>query len=94
MSTKIADLLASGTCVFAYGPFKVASMEYLAVNSAAIAVTDKKELKGKLKDALFSGEIRKKTAENAKALAELNHSNQQVAKRIEEIISASKTDRV
>ncbi len=41
ISTKIADSLASGTPVFAYGPEDIASMEHLIRNDCAICVTDK-----------------------------------------------------
>ena len=40
VSTKIADSLASGTCIIAYGPKEVASMAYLAENNAAFCITD------------------------------------------------------
>ena len=86
VSTKIADLLASGTCIFAYGPQNIASMEYLKENSAAITVTNKKELKEMLVKVLFGNELRSKTIENAKMLAKKNHSHENVAKRIKEII--------
>ena len=53
---------------------------------AAITVTDKKELKEKLKEALFLENIRKKAIDNAKVLANRNHNCEQVAREIEEII--------
>lgn len=90
VSTKIADLLASGTCVFAYGPEKIASMEYLVENFAAITVTNKKELRKTLKNALSDGGLRTKTIENALNLADKNHSHEWVANEIENIIKKSK----
>ena len=86
VSTKIADLLASGTCILAYAPEKIASMEYLVENSAAITVTDKKHLKEKLKKALDSVEFRGSAVENAKNLAKKNHSGEIVFKKIESVI--------
>jgi hypothetical protein len=44
ISTKIADTLASGTCLFAYGPAGVASIDYLKQNNAACVVTEKDNL--------------------------------------------------
>lgn len=90
ISTKIADILASGTCIFAYGPKNIASMEYLAENSAAITVVDKNALQEKLKEALSNKELRGKTIENAKALAEKNHNSDMVSQKIEEIILSGK----
>ncbi|MBQ6980261.1 MAG: hypothetical protein IJQ07_06420 [Clostridia bacterium] len=94
MSTKIADILAAGTCIFAYGPKNIASIEYLAENSAAITATDKTDLKERLESALFSEELRERTIENAKALAEKNHNADMVSQKIEEIILLGKIDRV
>lgn len=87
MSTKIADILAAGTCIFAYGPKNIASIEYLAENSAAITATDKTDLKERLESALFSEELRERTIENAKALAEKNHNADMVSDKIKNIIT-------
>lgn len=87
ISTKIADILASGICVFAYGPKSIASIEYLAENSAAITATDKTDLKERLESALFSEELRERTIENAKALAEKNHNADMVSDKIKNIIT-------
>lgn len=44
LSTKIADSLASGACLIAYGPADIASMEYLRELDAAILPTRAEEL--------------------------------------------------
>ena len=44
VSTKIADILASGIPLFAYGPENIASMAHLKRNECAICVTEKDEL--------------------------------------------------
>lgn len=69
VSTKIADSLASGVCIFAYAPKEVASMEYLKDNNAAVCVTDRAELKNALKALLCDEELRKTVAENALRLS-------------------------
>lgn len=86
VSTKIADLLASNVCIFAYGPKNIASMDYLAENSAAITVMDKNQLKNGLRDALYNSELRNKTIENAEMLAEKNHNADKVSQRIKAIV--------
>ena len=45
VSTKIADCLASGIPLFAYGPATIASMAHLIRNDCAVVVTEKDELK-------------------------------------------------
>jgi len=86
VSTKIADLLASGRCIFAYGPNNIASMEYLLDNDAAFVVNSKDELIDALRNALTQPYIREKRIQNAKRLAEDNHSPMVVTQKIREII--------
>lgn len=90
VSTKIADLLVSGVCIFAYGPDKVASMEYLADNSAAIVVNDKTRLKAELLNAISDGEFRSYFIKNAQILADKNHNSRDVAKNVRDIILSAK----
>lgn len=86
VSTKIADLLASGRCILAYGPKGIASIDYLYENSAAFVVTEKKALKSSLEDIIENAQLREKTILSAKELAALNHSPQAVSGRIKTII--------
>lgn len=86
ISTKIADLLASGHCILAYGPGNVASMEYLRDQGAACAVTDKDLLEEELADILDNQERRTRIIHAAQMLAEKNHDGQMVAQRVREII--------
>jgi hypothetical protein len=48
MSTKIADSLASGKCLLAYGPSDVASIQYLINKKCAYVVSEQDQLKEKL----------------------------------------------
>lgn len=50
VSTKIADALASGIPLFAYGPSEIASMAHLIRNDCAIVVTKKDALKVTLRN--------------------------------------------
>lgn len=73
MSTKIADSLASGTCLFAYGSLELASIQYLSENNCAVVATSFKELKIKLYDLLENEKIRKECIKKALNLAKMNH---------------------
>lgn len=81
-STKIAESLASGTCLVAYGPAEVASMEYLIKNDAAITITSPDELRLSLTRALKDAELRKKVVTNALRLAEDNHRVEKVTSTV------------
>lgn len=75
ISTKIADSLVSGTCIFAYGPPEIASMSYLANNNAAICCTKEEELKQGLYNLIQNEDLRERTIANAQLLAK-NHLQQ------------------
>ena len=73
VSTKIADSLASGTCIFAYGPEEIASIDYLEKNNAAICCTDIKDLEHFLKVLITDTAERNKVVVKALTVAEKNH---------------------
>lgn len=89
ISTKIADLLASGRCIFAYGPDDVASMEYLAKNHAACVVDHPERLEETLTDILTNREGRSKVVHSAMMLADRNHDPVLVQEKIRKIIERS-----
>jgi len=89
ISTKIADLLASGRCIFAYGPGEVASMEYLRENQAACVVNDPALLEKELEDILNNGKRRKEIVASAQILSERNHNMKMVQQQIKKIINDS-----
>lgn len=85
-STKIADSLASGTCLFAYGPEDIASIQYLKENSAAHVVTQKSELKSALVEILTDEQLRNKYVERALDLARERHNPEINTKIFEEVV--------
>ena len=85
ISTKIADSLGSGICLFAYGPSSVASMQYLMKNKCAIVCTDEKCLKDTLSKIFFDNELRKTTVEEALKIAKSNHDTAVVGDRVYKI---------
>ena len=84
VSTKIADSLASGTCMLAYGPGEVASIEYLKENGVAFCVTSEEELTSSLKELITNSQKRKEIAESAVALSKKNHDGDKNGKMLKE----------
>ena len=80
VSTKIADSLASGICILAYGPKEVASVKYLRENAAAFCITDSNELESGLMQIISDGEKREQIAKSALYLAHKNHLPEKVQK--------------
>lgn len=90
VSTKIADSLMSGTCILAYGPTDVASMEYLIQNQAAIIVTNREDLRFGLTELLQNYVKREAVIANAVALAEKNHNKELNGKSIAKVMSENR----
>jgi glycosyltransferase involved in cell wall biosynthesis len=86
ISTKIADSLASGTCLFAYGPAGVASIDYLNQNNAACVVTEKDKLEETLQELINNADLRKSYINKALQLANERHNPEKNTRRFEEII--------
>lgn len=91
VSTKIADSLASGTCIIAYGPKEVASMAYLAENNAAFCITDDDDIVECFKEMFFDLEKQDAVSKRALALAKRNHSREKADSVIQEIICNANT---
>lgn len=73
VSTKIADSLASGTPLIAYGPADVASIEYLKTHNAALVVSSEDALAERLTSFFEDATLRETIRENALCLARKNH---------------------
>ena len=85
ISTKIADSLASGICLFAYGPKEVASIEYLIDNECAVVCVDKEKLKLTLINLFVDKTLRDICINNAIQTAERNHDILKVGKAVREV---------
>lgn len=86
VSTKIADSLASGTAILAYGPEEIASIEYLNENNAAYCVTSEKELEKGLTELIEDADKRNEIINNALSLAKQNHDSEKNCLMIREVI--------
>ena len=85
VSTKIADSLASGTPLLAYGPEEVASMQHLICHNAAFCATDPSELKTVLTNLIINNAMREKVVQSALALAKSKHINNNAKVLIESV---------
>lgn len=92
ISTKIADSLASGTCLFAYGPAGVASIDYLKQNNAACVVTEKDKLEETLRELLNNADLRQSYIKKALQLANERHNPEKNTRRFAEIICNAVND--
>lgn len=85
VSTKIADSLASGTCLLAYGPNEVASISYLINNKSAYCITSEEKLISGIEEIMENSSLREEIAKNAVTLAHKNHNayaNSEIIKNI------------
>lgn len=87
VSTKIADSLASGKPLLAYGPKEVASMGHLLRNACAITATDRSGLEEMLLTAFTDAQARTATAEKGLQVAHLYHDSDLAGKRMREVFA-------
>lgn len=86
ISTKIPESLMNGPCLFAYGPDGVASIDYLKKNKAAYVVTSRQDLKKGLMDITENSALRKDIVNNARKLAENNHTKEAVHAAVQQYL--------
>ncbi len=87
VSTKIADSLACGKPLLAYGPKEVASMGHLLRNRCALTATSEEELLPMLRTAFQDAAQRRQVVEQALKVAEQYHDSDKNGKRLREIIA-------
>lgn len=92
ISTKIADSLASGTCLFAYGSQQVASIKHLMENHCAGVATSQEQLKAALWEYLSHPEKREETARAGLATARRCHSRELQSGILRNVLSEVVTD--
>ena len=86
ISTKIADSLASGIPLLAYGPAGIASMDHVEDNECAFVAHDYEGLKATLNVFFRNPEERKRIAENARNTAKQHHVSATNSLRLKETI--------
>ena len=93
VSTKIADSLASGIGLLAYGPDCVASMQYLIENECALTATSPEQLSAMLETAFLYPEQTQQTVQKALAVAAENHDAQRVGERVRAVFTSVLAER-
>lgn len=85
-STKIADSLAVGACLFVYAPDNMAVSQYLAGTKAAVLITDKKSLISQINEVIKNEEEYMTITENGRKLAERNHDIKKNRERFQRLL--------
>lgn len=93
VSTKIADCLASGIPLLAYGPAGHASIEHLRRNDCAFVCTDPAALRETMETAMNDSGAREEKAGKAKAVAARYHDSVSNGREIYELISRMNGER-
>lgn len=88
ISTKIADCLASGVSLFAYGPDDIASMQHLITNKCAFITTDLSSLKNNLQTALIDSQLRKTIAQKAIIVAKNYHDANSISRNLYNVLES------
>lgn len=86
VSTKIADSLASGIPLVAYGPAEISSMQHLLRNEAALAATSREELRPMLMKAFGDPAERQKAARNGLETAKKYHDSRISGQKMRKIL--------
>ena len=89
VSTKIADSLASGIMLFAYGPEGIASMDHLKENGCAWIVNSESELENELVKMLEDGHRRTETAKKGLETAVKYHDSDINSQRVKAILEGA-----
>ena len=88
VSTKIADSLASGIPLLAYGPKGVSSMKHLIRHECALTATSKEDLRQMLLSAFNDEEARNIAVKNALKTAAEYHDSKATSLELKKIIEA------
>jgi hypothetical protein len=89
LSTKIADSLASGTCLLAYGPIDVASIQYLNDKNCAYVISEQDQLKERLYNLLINLGLIQLYASRAKEAARMYHDSLKNSKLLRSLLEES-----
>lgn len=87
VSTKIADSLASGIPLLAYGPEEISSMGHLLRNDCAVAAAHPEELRQSLLTALENGDARYRAAENGIFAARKYHETEMISRQMRSLVA-------
>lgn len=86
ISTKIADSLACGIPLLAYGPAGISSMKHLQRNECAVMAASSEELRTMLLTAFEEDTARRRAAENGLKTARVYHDSRIAGRKMREIM--------
>lgn len=86
ISTKIAESMASGIPLLAYGPECLSSIRYLQRNDSAIVAVSREEMGEALRRALTDEALRTRTVRNALAAASGFHDREKISRTLRGIL--------
>lgn len=86
VSTKIADSLASGIPLLAYGPGSISSMEHLLRHDCALTAVSEAELRSMLETAFRDGAAREKVVRNGLDVAARCHDSKRNSHELRQIL--------
>jgi glycosyltransferase involved in cell wall biosynthesis len=87
VSTKIADSMACGIPLLAYGPKEIASIGHLLRNECAFTATDKQQLDKVLRELFSDYQLRYEISQKALETASQYHDPEKASNSIKEIVS-------
>lgn len=85
LSTKIADSLASGTCLLVYAPAELVSVKYLIKNGCAFCIVDNEHLQENLIKILDDSSMRNQYAKRGVDIAYQNHNVKTNSKKLKNV---------
>lgn len=93
ISTKIADSLASGIPLLAYGPGSISSMKHLIRNDCALVATSREQLRPMLLSAFEEEHIRTAVVTRAGVVARQCHDGKRNSEKLRQILSGVTEER-
>ncbi|MCR4661259.1 MAG: hypothetical protein K5765_04555 [Clostridia bacterium] len=92
ISTKVPELLSSGIPIFAVGPKKQASIEYLKKNDSAFICSSIKDIQKNIIIALKNKELQAEILKNAQILCKKNHDSYKIYEQLYNCFSSLEGD--
>ena len=86
LSTKVADTLASGAVIFAYGSCECGVIEYMEQTGAAVVCSDNNHLESIIRDILFNVEKQKRYYDRQIVITSENHTLKKSTQTVEALI--------
>jgi hypothetical protein len=80
LSTKVVDYLCTGNCILAIGDSKLAEIDYLSQNKAAIIIDDYRQIEARIREIIYNTELIDEYGRRAWEFGKKNHNAEYVKK--------------